>query len=70
MLESITCCNDDKAATALFQPGDNVQVLDGPLAGYEAVFQAQKGADRVIVLLKMAGQFTKVQLSLDAVGEA
>ena len=61
---------DDKATTALFLPGDNVQVLDGPLAGYEAVFQAQKGADRVIVLLKMAGQFTKVHLSLDAVGEA
>ena len=60
----------DKVTDALFNKGDNVCVLDGPLKGFEGVFQAQKGLDRVVLLLKMANQFTSVQLPLDAVGAA
>ena len=35
------------------KPGDKVKIAEGPLAGYEAIFDAQlPGAERVRVLLK------------------
>ena len=37
-------------------PGDNVEIVDGALAGYEAVVAELRGRDRVALLLKVAGR--------------
>lgn len=47
-----------------FQHGDRVRILDGPLAGYEAIFDMRlSGKDRVQILLALlSGQATRVTL--------
>lgn len=47
-----------------FQKGDRVRIVDGPLAGYEAIFDARlSGNDRVRLLLALlSGQATRVNL--------
>jgi transcription antitermination factor NusG len=37
-------------------PGDNVEILDGALAGYEAVVTELRGRDRVALMLRIAGR--------------
>ena len=44
-----------------FSQGDKVVVLEGPFKGYEVVFQAQKGAERAVVLLEIANRYTPTQ---------
>lgn len=46
-----------------FASGDSVRIVDGALAGYEAVFKARTGKDRVSVLLAFAGAYTQIELS-------
>lgn len=47
-----------------FQTGDRVRIVDGPLAGYEAIFDTRlSGRDRVQLLLSLlSGQPTRVKL--------
>jgi transcriptional antiterminator RfaH len=47
-----------------FQPGERVRVTDGSLAGYQGVFLARSGRERVVVLLDILGRQTRT--SLDA----
>lgn len=47
--------------------GDNVRVLDGPMMGLEGVFIAKTGEERVILLLELMGQSTRVQMDVDAI---
>lgn len=54
-----------------FKPGDRVRIADGPMAGYEGIFQARSSRERVVVLLHVVGQATRVQMPLgqiEAVG--
>ena len=44
------------------EAGDAVHITSGSFAGYEAVFEQDKGADRAIVLLNIANSFTKLQV--------
>jgi len=37
-----------------FKPGDPVRIVEGVLAGYEAIFQARTGKERVVLLLQLA----------------
>ncbi len=46
-----------------FQRGDSVRISDGPFSGYEAIFQANRGEERVLVLLDVIGQTTKVEVA-------
>lgn len=39
-----------------YKPNQRVRVVDGPFAGYEALFSSKKGEDRVIVLLNIMRQ--------------
>ena len=41
--------------TDQLRSGDRVQIMAGPFAGLEAVFQSRQGTDRVRVLLTMIG---------------
>ncbi|HEC16388.1 MAG TPA: transcription/translation regulatory transformer protein RfaH [Sedimenticola sp.] len=45
-----------------YQPGEPVRIADGPFAGYEGVFQARSGAERVLLLLEIAGQTARLQI--------
>lgn len=50
-----------------FQSGDRVQIISGPFAGYEAIFDTQlSGKQRVQVLLSFLSQYPQpVQLDAD-----
>jgi transcriptional antiterminator RfaH len=65
----------DDGAQALpalqFKRGERVRIVDGPMAGYDAIFEAKSGRERVTVLLEIAGQYARVQISthqLDPLG--
>jgi transcription elongation factor/antiterminator RfaH len=46
--------------------GDPVRITDGPLAGYEALFDLRlSGSQRVRVLLEMLGRLVKVEVQAD-----
>lgn len=49
-----------------FQPGDRVRLVEGPMAGYDAIFQAQTGTERVAVLLEVVGRPVRVEVPENA----
>jgi transcriptional antiterminator RfaH len=51
----------------LFKPGDAVGIVAGGFSGLNAIFQAEKGADRVILLLDLLGRSSRVTLHRDAI---
>ncbi len=50
-----------------FKRGDSVRISEGPFSGYEALFQASRGEDRVLVLLDVIGQTTKVEVPAESI---
>lgn len=52
------------------QPGDRVRIEDGPMAGYEGLFLATSGRERVLVLLEIMGKEARVQVPAGALGMA
>ena len=46
------------------QPGDKVEIIDGPFEGFKAVYQKMKSTERVSVLLDIVGKNTQVTLSM------
>ena len=44
------------------EPGDQVKVFDGPLAGVSGLFQARTGEQRALLLVQMMGRQTKVEV--------
>ncbi|ANB03160.1 transcription/translation regulatory transformer protein RfaH [Ectothiorhodospira sp. BSL-9] len=52
---------------APLQPGQRVMITAGPLAGMEAIFQAQNSEERVIVLLNCLGRGTRTQVDRHAI---
>jgi transcriptional antiterminator RfaH len=44
------------------KPGDRVRVAEGPMEGYEGIFQARSGRERVVILLDLVGKATRVQV--------
>jgi len=44
------------------QPGQPVRIATGPFEGYEAVFSSLQPRDRVIVLLKIAENYVKINV--------
>ncbi|MBE0613470.1 MAG: transcription/translation regulatory transformer protein RfaH [Burkholderiales bacterium] len=54
----------------LFNSGDMVKLVEGPLAGMEAIFTEQDGDKRVIVLLELLGKANKVTVSRDWIERA
>jgi transcription elongation factor/antiterminator RfaH len=50
--------------------GDPVRITDGPLAGYEAIFDLRlSGNDRIQVLLNMLGRQVQVKLDANVIGK-
>ena len=56
--------------TEPFQKGEDIQILEGPLAGLKAVFQCSKARDRVQVLIHILGAEKAVELPADSVSSA
>lgn len=52
------------------RPGQSVRVEEGPLAGYEGIFLARTGRDRVVVLLNILGRNARLELEEEALGPA
>lgn len=52
----------------LFQPGEQVEITEGPFAGYEAIFQhGLSGGHRVQILLNLMGNWTRAQMGVEQV---
>lgn len=45
-----------------FQPGDHVRIAHGALKGYEAIFQASAGSERVRLLLDAVGTHARLEI--------
>ncbi len=62
----------EKVHSVDYKPGDSLQIQDGPLKGYQALFDARiRGTDRVRVLLKLLrGQLVRVELPSSKVKKA
>ncbi len=52
---------------AEFKQGQALRIADGALAGYEGIFLARSGKDRVVVLLDVMGKQARVAVDQDAV---
>ena len=47
------------------KPGDRVRIIEGPLTGYEALFDLHlNGSQRVQVLLEMLGSLVRVDVNV------
>jgi transcriptional antiterminator RfaH len=44
------------------QVGDKVRVFDGPLAGLEGIFRERKGSNRALLLMKLLGTESTVEV--------
>ena len=47
----------------VFASGDTVRITDGVMAGYEGIFHAKNGKERVTVLLEYTGKHMKIDIS-------
>ena len=47
----------------LFQPGDQVQITDGPFAGLQAIYQMSDGESRAMVLLEILSKPSQLAIS-------
>lgn len=56
-IEKLQCININT-----WKSGDRVKIEQGPFAGYSCIFQAEKSADRVSVLLNIVGKQTRATL--------
>ena len=50
-----------------WKTGDRVQVIDGPFAGLNGIFQKQNSQERVIVLLNLLGQENSVAVDTNSI---
>ncbi len=53
-----------------YQRGMKVRITDGGFAGYEGIFMARSGRDRVTVLLQVLGRHTRASVDLGAIEPA
>ena len=74
IVEGIMAMQTDRESpvefTQVFKRGDAVQIVDGPFAGLDAIFQAQSGKARVLLLLDLLGRSNQITVSPDQVAPA
>jgi transcriptional antiterminator RfaH len=49
------------------QPGDTVQILEGPFAGLSGIFQAATGEERAMLLIELLGRQNTIDVAMDAI---
>jgi transcriptional antiterminator RfaH len=57
-----------RLATPELRPGQGIRVMDGPLLGWEGIFLATEGMDRVRLLLELLGTTREVVLPRSQLG--
>ncbi|MEP6388351.1 MAG: transcription termination/antitermination NusG family protein [Halioglobus sp.] len=62
--------NASKPDEPAYQPGERVQILEGPFAGLNGLYQLTQDADRVELLLSLMGREVHIVLPLDQLGNA
>lgn len=67
-LDGVIPAKEDRVAR--LRAGDPVRVLGGPFEGHAAVYQCERGEDRVVVLLQLLGVERPVPLPRAAVAKA
>ena len=67
LIELLKSREDDEGIQRIepkeLRPGDRVRIVEGVMAGYEAIFEAKTSKERVSVLLKIANTTARVQVS-------
>ena len=58
---------ESRVAHALLEPGEAVDIVEGPFLGVDAIFQAHKDEDRVLLLIEMINRQARVSLPISAV---
>ena len=53
--------------TCPHQPGDEVEILEGPFAGLSGIFHTATGEERALVLLELLGRQNTIQVQMDAI---
>ena len=53
-----------------FSRGQKVRIEEGPFMGYEGIFLAETGVQRVLVLLDIVGKTAKARIDVTALGPA
>lgn len=53
-----------------FKRGDSLRIADGAMTGFEGIFVARSGRDRVVVLLEIMGKQARVQVPRDVIEPA
>lgn len=53
-----------------YRHGTKVRITEGGFAGYEGIFVAHSGRDRVTVLLQVLGRYTRARVELGAIEPA
>ncbi len=57
----------DLTGRSPYQPNDRVRITEGPFAGYQALYVANTGQERVIVLLNILQQSQQITLPVHAI---
>ena len=55
---------------SMFESGDEVRLISGPMAGMEAIFKARNSQERVVLLLNILGSETQVSVSPHFIAKA
>lgn len=68
LIDALRKNEDDDGIQSLKQNnlvrGDKVTIIDGPLAGYQGIYQQQNSAERIAVLVDLVGKNTLVNISV------
>jgi len=56
-------------ASTLFVQGEEVTILDGPFAGLKAIFEAESGEQRAIILLDILGRPSRIKVPTNSLGK-
>jgi transcriptional antiterminator RfaH len=60
---------DENGVQTLLEPelqvGDSVRIAEGVMAGYEGIIHAKNSKERILILLDIAGKYTKVDVSIE-----
>jgi len=68
LIQALQSNGDENGIQRLMQKnlerGDKVTIIDGPLAGYQGIYQQQNSAERIAVLVDLVGKNTLLNISV------
>lgn len=50
-----------------YTQGERVRISEGPMTGYEALFDAATGSERVLLLLDIAGKVARLEIGMEQI---